>query len=321
MQKRLKRPITESSINPKHKTEARHNKRHQSSFFAGFTDWTGMPILDEDYYGWLGAAGYYDNTKYPIEGPLTHDTNTTTVLHYEDMSKKKTPLDKRVDTVHPNLSQVAINYQNAELYDVQDFGEAATQRIKEKTHRILNDPIRKFQAQTLIDIQKMKGELLKNKHKTPPLNQLIVYNQMLLNVNTLLLERITDLVDLQEKHLMYNKFETKPLSKNFYAEITLKNGDAPTKLDFVDPSNNRNVPTTAYVSQSPNHNLLSLQIIFDTGTTLQFATNEPTNSLATTIKMINPPNQYTLAPGGFSIRSVNLLALDADANIRLVGLF
>ncbi len=321
MQKRMKNPITASGKKIKNPYSP-PNDRHLMSFFEGFMDETNFPIYDGDYYGWLGAAGYYDNSKYPIDGPLVHPTETTTALHYYDVSKKKTPVDKRLDTINPNLSQVALNYSNAELYDVQDFASAAEQRIREKTHRILNDPIRKFQSQALIDIQKVKGDILKQKNKISPLHQVLLYNQMMLTVNTLLLERITDIVDLQEKLYMFNKYETKPLANNFYAEMTLTAGAEATKLDFTDSSNNRNVPSNAVMYDFPKHNLLSLQLVFDSGTDLYFATNKPTNSLETTVRLTGSlPQQYTLAPGQFSIKSVNLRASGTDATVRLIGLY
>jgi hypothetical protein len=320
MVKRMERPITASGKKIKNKYSP-PNDRHTLSFFEGFLDDTRFPILDGDYYAWLGAAGYYDNSRFPIDGPLTHDTNTTTALHYYDISKKKTPVDKRTDTINPNLSQVALDYSNAELYDVQDFATQAEKRIKEKTHRILNDPIRKIQSQALIDIQKVKGDIIKNKTTIAPLQQVILYNQMLLTVNTLLLERITDIVDLQEKLYMFNKYETKPLANNFYAEMTLVAGNDATKLDFTDSTNNKNIPATAKLYDFPKHNLLSLQVIFDSGTDLYFATNKPANSLETTVKLTSPPQQYTLTPGQFSIKSVNLRASGTDGTVRLIGLY
>lgn len=320
MQKRMKRPITASGKKIKNPYSP-PNDRHLIAFYEGFLDETKFPILDGDYYGWLGAAGYYDNSKYPIDGPLVHPTETTTALHYYDMSKKKTPVDKRLDTINPNLSQVALDYSNAELYDVQDFAAKAEQRIREKTHRILNDPIRKFQSQALIDIQKVKGDIIKKKDSIAPLQQVLLYNQMLLTVNTLLLERLTDVVDLQEKIYMFNKYETKPLATNFYAEMTLTADAEATKLDFTDSSNNRNVPAGAKLFDFPRHNLLSLQVIFDSGTDLYFATNKPVNSLETTVRLTSPPQPYTLAPGQFSIKSVNLRASGTDATVRLIGLY
>lgn len=318
MQKRQRQP----GPHPVHsKHEKYDNKRHEFSFIQGMKTWDNIPIFDDDYYGYLGGVlGFYNAEKYPFFGPLTHDTNTTTALHFYDTSKQKTPIDIRLDVINPNLSQVAQDYTNADLYDVQDFAEASSKRIKEKTHRILNDPERKFQSQKLIDIQNLKGHLHKRKH-IPSIEKLVAYNSMLLDVNTLLLNRMTDILDYQEKSFMFNKYETKPLSQNFYAEMTLTDGAEATKLDFTDDSNNRNIPSNAVIRDFPKHNLLSLQIIFDSGTNLYFATNKPTNSLETTVKLTSPPVPFNIAPGQFSIKSVNIRASGADGVVRLIGLY
>ena len=318
MQKRQDQPGP-VPIDKKH--EKYDNKRHEFSFLEGLMDDNRLALYNDDYYGMMGSLGFYDASHMPWYGPLTHDTDTTTALHYYDTSMKKTPIDKRIDVINPNLSQVQQDYTNADLYDVQDFAEASSKRIKEKTHRILNDPTRKFQSQKLINIQNIKGELLNPRKRISSLDKLVAYNAMVLDVNTLLLERLTDVLDYQEKAYMFNKYETKPLSQNFYAEMTLTDGAQATKLDFTDSSNNRNVPATATLLDFPKHNLLSLQIIFDSGTNLFFATNKSTNSLETTVKMTSPPQQYTITPGQFSIKSVNLRASGANGVVRLIGLY
>jgi hypothetical protein len=322
MMRRMRHPTTP---HPRHVIDKKHkiSKRHEFSLFEGFSDDAGNAVLNDDYYGYLLSLGYYKNDKYPKQGPWTHDLNTTTALHFTDTSKQKTPIDKRMDVVNQNLGEVAANFNSGNLYDVQDFSDVSAKRIKEKTYRILSDHDRKLQSQKLIDMQKVKGDLTdpihsKNIH---PLNKLIAYNSMLLDVNIMLLNRMTDVLDYQEKIHMFNKYETKPLGQNFYAEITLKAGDEAMKLDFTDSANNRNVPASALLYDFPKHNLLSLQIIFDSGTDLYFSTNKPTNSLETYMRLKTPPQQYTMTPGQFSIKSVNLRASGSDASVRLLGLY
>jgi hypothetical protein len=317
MMRRLRHPLTPKS---KYKEPPYENKSLEFSLYEGFTDSTGFALLNDDYYGIMGALGFYDNTKLPKRGPLTHDTDTTTSLHYYDTSRKKTPIDKREDT-NLNLSQVAQDYSNSELYEIQDFSEASARRIKEKTHRILNDPIRKLQSQLLIDIQEMKGKLQDPRAKIHPIDKLVAYSSMLLNVNTILLERMTDVLDYQEKIFMFNKYETKPKAQLFYCEMTLTDGAEATKIDFSDAKYNLNIPLNAKIYDFPSHNLLSLQIIFDSGTNLFISTNKPANSLETTLKLNSPPQEYTVTPGQFSIKSLNMRAQGSDSVVRIIGLY
>lgn len=320
MMKRMRNPV---SPRPKKKEEPYDNPRHEFSFYQGITDEDNLALLNDDYYGYLGAMGFYNNKKLPRHSPLTFDSNTNTVLRFNDMSKQKTPIDKRKD-VEPHLGQVALDIKNSELYKVQDFSEESEKRTIEKTHRILNDPTRRLQAQKLIEIQQEKSRLLDPRLKMHPLERMITYNQMMLETNIILLDRITDVLDYQEKIYTFNKFEVRPYGINFYAEMTLKNGAKATKLDFQDDTKNLNVPSNATMTDYPRHNLLSLQVIFDSGNQIYFATNKPSSSLETTVKLTNAvlPNTFTISPGQFSIKSLNIRADGgADGVVRLIGLY
>lgn len=296
-------------------------KRHEFSFYRGYRDYGDFPVAEYDYYGILGSLGFFNPDKYPKNNVMTHDINTTTGLHYYDMSKQKTPIDARLDTITPNLGEIARDYKSAELYKIQDFESAAGDRIKEKTHRILSDPIRKYQSQMLIDIRNLKTAILKNEKKLTPMERLEAFNVMNLNVLTLMLERLTDVLDYQEKIYTYEKQEKKALGKNCYVQMTLVDGAEPTKIDFTDDSYTRNLPSGTTINDHPRHNLKSLTIYFDSGTDVYFSTNKPKNSLETTVKLSNPPMAYSMNLDDFSIESINIRAQGANADVRILGLY
>jgi hypothetical protein len=303
--------------------EGAENKQQELSLIQGIRDYSNFPIGNEDYYGQLGSLGFYNPDHYPRLEPLTHDISTTTALHMYDLVKKKTPIDRRVDVATTDLGRVARDYKNSDLYAIQDWATADIERIREKTHRIQSDPSRKLQSQSLIEISEARVKISKaaKLKKIPPLNQMIAYNQMLLNLTTMLLERTTDVLDYQEKIFTFNKYELKPLARNFYAELTLVDGAEATKFDFRDENNNKNIPSVNTILDFPKHNLLSLNIIFDSGTNIHFATNKSTNSLETTVKLTNAPETYTITPGQFSIESLNIRASGANGTVRLIGLY
>lgn len=318
--KRLKHPVTPE---PLEFPEFYENKAHEFSFVRGIRDETGFPIDNDDYYGQLGALGFYNDKHIPKYGPYTHDVNTTTAIHFHNTAYQKTPIDMREDS-EPNLSKVALDYKEANLYNIQDFSETSARRILEKTHRIHTDPDRKIQAQELINIQQEKGRLLDPKLKDHPLYRLLSYNEMILKVLTLNLNRTTDMLDYLEKQYTFSKYELRPKGYSFYCELTLTNGAQATHFDFTDDTKNRNMPSNAVMYRYPRHNLLSLQIIFDGGTNLYYSTNEPTNSTDAFVKLTNAviPNQVTIAPGQQVIQSLNIRADGgADGVVRLVGLF
>ena len=297
------------------------SKRHEFSFYRGYSDYNSFPIAEYDYYAILASLGKYNPDALPTaDKVLTHDIPTTTALHFYDKSKQKTPIDARVDTVTPNLSEIADDYKRAELYNIQDFESAAVDRIKEKTHRILSDPIRKYQSQMVIDTRNLKSRVIKDK-TMPIAEKLMHFSVMNLNINTLLLERITDVLDYQEKIYTFEKQEKKALGKNFYVEMTLTDGAEATKIDFRDSSNNMNIPSGAEIKDDPKHNLKNLTIYFDSGTNVHFSTNKPANSLETTVKLSNAPMAYTMDLQDFSIESVNIRASGANASVRIIGLY
>jgi hypothetical protein len=318
MAKRLEHPFEQL---PLEDTEIYENKAHEFSFIQGMTDDTGFPIDNDDYYGLMAAYGFIDS-KLPQYGPYTHDTNTNTAIHFYNTAYQKTPIDLREDS-EPNLSKVALDYKEANLYNIQDFSETSAKRILEKTHRILTDPERKIQSQELIDIQREKGRLMTKNMHMHPIQKILSYNEMLLKVNTLTLNRITDMLDYLEKQYTFSKYELRPRGLTFYAEMTLPAGFASAHFDFTDDTKNKNVPSNASIFRYPRHNLLSLQIIFDSGTNLYYSTNEPSNSLDAYVKLTNAvlPNQVTIIPGQQVIQSLNVRADGSDAVIRMVGLY
>lgn len=320
MKKRMRKPVTDT---PGDTSEPYDNKAQEFAFVQGFTDETGLPIDDDDYYGYLGSLNFYDAEKYPWFWPLGRDTNTTTAIRYYDTRYQKTPLDTAEDP-EPNLSKVALDNKEANLWNIQDFSETAAKRILEKTHRIQYDPDRRIQAQILSDIQKEKGRLLDPKIREHPLEVLLSYNEMNLKVNTMLLNRMTDILDYQEKQYTFSKYEVRPKGMQFYAEMTLTSGAPATKFDFTDDRYNLNVPTNIVMYRYPYHNLLSLLIIFESGTDLYYSTNEPNNSLDAFIKFdtTSLPARVSFTPGQFAISSLNLRA-DGGTNgfVKIIGLY
>jgi uncharacterized protein YlaI len=303
------------------KTEERPDLRGlETSLFEGYSDINDVPIYNDDWYGNLLSLGFWNADGWTKSGPMTHDVNTTTVLHYYDTAKQKTPLDNRLETT-PNLAEIAKDFKQNELHDIQDWSNEAARAIQFKTHRIQNDPIRKFQAQVLIDIQTMKSRLKNPHNRIHPVDKMVTYNAMLLNVNTLLLERITDVLDYQEKIYMFNKYEDKPRGVQFYAELTLTDGNNATKFDFIDATKNKNVPNNSNLYDYPYHKLFWLQVVMDSGTNIFLATNKPDNNLETTVKISSTATPYTMEPKSFAIESLNIRAQGADATVRLFGLF
>lgn len=323
MNKRRVRPVNSPKKIDYHYASLNDKKDLEFNFIQGITDPTGYPVEDHDYYGQLGLIqGFYDAQKYPYHWPLKHDLNTTTALRFNDMSYQKTPLDTSEDS-EPNLSRVAYDNKEANLWSIQDFSETSARRILEKTHRIENDPDRKIQAQKLINMQKMKGKLLDPKAIHHPVDRLVSYEEMLLDTNIMLLNRMTDILDFQEKLYTFQKFETRPKGLNFYTELTLTAGSAATKLNFQDDRYNKNVPQGTAMYRYPYHNLRSLNIMFVSGTNLYYSTNEPDSQLDAYIKFNPPafPTSITLDYGAFDIWSLNLRADGGNAVVRLLGLY
>jgi hypothetical protein len=321
MWQRMHHPVTDPPLDLD--LELYENKAHEFSFVQGITDEGGFPIDNDDYYGLMTSLGFYDPKHLGKYGPFTHDTNTTTVLHYNNTAYQKTPIDLREDS-EPNLSKVALDYKEANLYNIQDFSETSARRILEKTHRIQTDPDRKIQAQELIDIQREKGRLMDERLNRHPLAKLLSYNEMLLKINTLTLNRITDVLDYLEKQYTFSKYELRPKGYTFYAEMTLPTGQATTHIDFTDDRKNINVPSNAVMFRFPRHNLLSLQIIFDSGADIYYSTNEPSNSNSAFVKLnsLVLPNQVTIVPGQQVINTLNIRADGGtDGVVRLVGLY
>lgn len=298
------------------------NKAHQFSFVQGMTDWSGLPLEDDDFYGHQGARGMFNAEQYPFHWPLVHDTNTTTALRFYDMAYQKTPLDTAEET-EPNLSRIAQDIKESNLWSVQDFSETSSRRILEKQFRIRNDPDRKIQAQKLINMQKMKGHLLDPKLKTHPVDKLTSYNEMLLDTNIMLVNRLTDTLDYLEKTYMFEKYEKRAKGLNFFCELTLTSNAPATKINFTDDKFNLNVPVNAVMHHYPYHNLRSLNIMIISGVNLYYSTNEPDNQLDTYVKFdpASPPTSIQLDFGSFDIWSLNLRADGGDAVVRLLGLF
>lgn len=320
MERRKQKPLPDSAPREqKHKKKA-DDPRQDITFFQGFMDNTSdLEIDNDDYYGIMGQYGFHDNSG--KKHPLTHTTDVTTVLQYYDTNLKNTPLDSRREVSNIDVSQIAKDLKTGNYYSTQNFTEKAAQTIAEKTHRILTDPIRTFQSQILIDIQNHLNRL-RNLPHVPTTDKIMEFSSMLLTVNMLSLERQTDLLDTLEKLLLFDKQESKPEGKTFYAEMTLTNNAEATKLDFVDPKNNRNVPSNASININPNGNLYSINLIFDAGNTLYFSTNEPPNSIDTRAKLISPPQTYVFSPDTKKLSSINLRATGgSDATIRLIGLY
>lgn len=308
---------------PKKKTDPIPDDKSHKAFsrVQGLRDIDGFPYMDDDYYGILGAYGFWPTDKIPGPGQkLTQDSDTTTALHFYDTSLKNTPLDPKDDTITQHLGKIAQDYQEGEVYSTQDFGEASTERIKEKTHRILTDSTRAYQAEMLIRMRDRKAHLLRTFKEQKPLNMLLEYTMMTLNVNTMLLERITDVLDYQEKLYILNKEEKRPQGKQFYAEMTLINGAEPTHLDFLDENNYKNIPSGAVIRDFPKHKLFSINVIMSSGTNVHLATNKPKNSNETTVTMTTA-EPYLMEPRDFVIESINLRASGANAAVKVIGFY
>ena len=325
MSKRKRNPVN-SPKKIKYDEASWDNKSLEFSLVRGLTDPSGYPIDDDDWFGQKGLVqGLYDAQRYPFHWPLVHDTNTTTAIRFNDMAYQKTPLDTAEDS-EPNLSRVALDNKEANLWNIQDFSETSARRILEKTHRIQNDPDRKIQAQKLVNMQKEKGRLLDPTLIKHPLQRLISYNEMLLDTNIMLLNRMTDALDYLEKSYVFQKYEVRPKGLQFYCELTLHPGTPATKLNFQDDTYNRNVPASTVMYRYPYHNLLSLEIMIISGDQVYYATNEPNSQLDNYIKFDNTitpaPTAINFSPGQFVIESLNIRADGVNpAVIRLVGLY
>ena len=320
IERRLKKPLPDSAPRPSEKKKKKVDPRHDLSFFQGFRDTSsGVEIDSDDYYGLMGQYGFFDNTG--KKNPLTHSTDVSTVLQYYDTNLKNTPLDTRKEVAKVDVSKIAEDLKTGNYYSAQNFAENAAKTIAEKTHRVLTDPIRTFQSQILIDIQNHLNRLRNLPHISAT-DKIMEFSSMMLTVNMLALERQTDLLDIMEKQLLFDKEESKPVGKTFYAEMTLTTNSEATRLDFVDPKNNKNVPGNASISINPNGALYYINLIFDSGDTLYFSTNEPANSIDTRAKLILPPQTFNFAPNKKSLQSINLRAAGStNANIRIIGLF
>jgi hypothetical protein len=318
MEERISDPVT-----PHVPGELEHQLSNKEMFdltvplSTGFLDEHGIAVDNDDYFGYLQSLGFYDPGT---QGPLSHDMNTTTAIHFTDTKYKKTPIDVRQD-LEPDLSVFAKDFKEANLYNLQDYSDQAAKRTIEKTQRIMADPIRKIQSQILIDIDKEKKKLLDPAIKFHPLYQILAYDQMILRINTLLLDRITDVLDYNEKQYTFSKYELRPLGLQFYCEMTLT-ADAPTThFDFTDEIFNTNIPSNAVMFKYPRHNLLSLQIIMDSGTDVFYSTNELNNSTDAYVKLTGAPTDTTIRPGQMVLSSLNIRASGGDAVIRILGLY
>lgn len=324
MAKRKRNPVN-SPKNIKYDEASWDNKALEFSLVKGLTDASGFPIDNDDYFGYLGTLGFYDAERYPFHWPLKHDTNTTTAVRFNDMAYQKTPLDT-VEDSEPNLSRVALDNKEANLWNIQDFSETSARRILEKTHRIQNDPDRKIQAQKLVNMQKEKGRLLDPRLTKHPLQRLLSYEEMVLDTNIMLLNRLTDALDYLEKQYIFSKYEVRPKGLQFYCELTLQSGAPATKINFQDDQYNLNVPPSTVMHRYPYHNLLSLEIMIISGTNVYYATNEPNSQLDTYIKFDNAvtpaPTAINFTPGQFTIESLNIRADGGTpAVVRLIGLY
>lgn len=298
------------------------DKNHRYfKYLQGMRDMGDSPVMDDDYYGILGSLGFYDNTKIPRPDEIwAQDTDTTTALHFYDTSLKNVPIDRKDDTINLHLGKVAQDLQEGDLYNTQDFGEASTERIKEKTHRILTDPSRAYQSKMLIKMRERKKHLIETFDKQKPLNMLLEYTMMNLNVNTMLLERITDVLDYQEKIYVFQKDENKPQGKQFYAEMTLVSDAPVTHLDFLDENNYKNIPTIATIKDFPKHKLMSLNVVVVSGTDVHIATNKAKNSDETTVKL-STTDPFIGDPGRFIYETLNLRATGGNAVIKIIGFY
>ena len=60
------------------------SKRHEFSFYRGYSDYNSFPIAEYDYYAILASLGKYNPDALPTaDKVLTHDIPTTTALHFD----------------------------------------------------------------------------------------------------------------------------------------------------------------------------------------------------------------------------------------------
>jgi hypothetical protein len=320
-----KQPKRNNNTNDNSKTEAVEQKKdllkHELSFVNGFEDELGLGIDFDDYYNILGDYGFFNNKKIP-KSPLTLSTNTTTAVHFYDKSLQKTPIDPRHDVIHPDLGLLAQQAKDGNSYNIQDFEALAAENIKLRTLRILSDPEEKLESELLSRMRARKRELLEKFSTIKPLNQLLEYNLMNININTMLLNRLAKMQFLMEKQLFFHEQKQKPKGKTFYAELNLAAGAQATKIDFRDESKNQNISTasTTYYYSFPRQNLMFLSVYVKSGTRVFLAPNE--DDLATYIPLTESDGAYVYdGKPYFPVESLNIRA-DSDACVvKIIGLY
>lgn len=316
--------VTASSKTPEQREDQRTSKlKHDLSFIQGFEDIDGLNLDFDDYYGNLGELGFFNNRKFP-KGPLTLDTNTTTALHFYDKSLQKTPIDPRQDVIHADLGVLTKLAKDGDNFNLQDFEALAADNIKQRTLRILSDPEEKYESELLARMKDRKKHILTNFATIRPLNQLLEYELMSLNIDTMVLNRMAKIQFLLEKQLYFHENKQRPQGKSFYAEIDLTAGADATRLDFREESKNKNVSTasTTFYKSFPQHNLMSISVYLISGTKIYLAPNEPDNSLDTFIPLTQSdgPYIYNGAPY-FPIDSINIRADSDTCKVKIIGLY
>lgn len=299
--------------------------KHDLSFISGFEDEIGFGIDFDDYYTNMGELGFFRNDKLPKNSPLTLSTDTTTALHFYDKSLQKTPIDPRQDVIHADLSKLAKEVKDGDAYNIQDFERLASDNIKQRTLRILSDPEEKYESELLARMKDRKRHILTNFEKIKPLNQLLEYNLMNLNIVTMNLNRQAKSQFLLEKLLYFHEERQKPRGKSFYAEINLTAKAEATRLDFRDEKDNKNVSTasTTFFKNFPQQNLMYLSVYVMSGTKVYLATNESDSSLDTYIPLTTSDGAYVYDGKPYHpIESINIRANDADdCQVKIVGLY
>lgn len=297
--------------------------KHELTFVNGFEDELGMGIDFDDYYNIMGDYGFFNNKKLS-KSPLTHNTNTTTALHFYDKSLKKTPIDLRHDVIHPDLGKLAQLAKDGDFYNIQDFETLAAENIKLRTLRILSDPDERYESELLTRMKDRKRHILENFSIIKPLNQSLEYALMSLNIETMILNRLAKMQFLLEKQLYFHEKKQRPQGRTFYAELDLTAGAEATRLDFREELKNKNVSTasTTFYKNFPQHNLMYLAVYCLTGTKIYLAPNMEDNDLSTYIPLTPSDGAYVYdGKPYFPIESLNIRA-DSDAcTIKIIGLY
>lgn len=317
-----KKNNVKTNPDPEREQQKKDLLKHELSFVNGFEDDLGLGVDFDDYYNVMGEYGFFNNKKIPKHAPLTHSTNTTTAVHFYDKSLQKTPIDPRHDVVHADLGLLAQQVKDGDGYNIQDFESLAAESIKLRTLRILSDPEEKLESELLSRMRERKGYLLDNFSTIKPLNQLLEYNLMNININTMNLNRLAKLQFLLEKQLFFHEKKQKPKGKTFYAELDLVAGAQATRIDFREESKNMNVSTdaTTFYHSFPRQNLMFLSVTITDGTKVFLATNE--NDLTTYIPLTQSDGPYVYdGKPYFAVESLNIRA-DSDAcKVTIMGLY